>query len=176
MTAFVKVAVHQQQALSSGLPRALQAEFDILASQSCLRPAEAERALRQRLEESGNLGWTIRRGDRVRPDSCVSPGFNPADRVFVLIPVTRLEIRKGLEGVRDELLRRCLSKDAAVAFLKGVLRELGEPRAEIRTDGPVTIPFEGAEAARRHVASGCYVYSGVGWNDEGLPVYALGGQ
>jgi hypothetical protein len=177
LTAFVRAAAHQREAVESGVPPQLQATVErLLDNRSCMPLAEAERVLPARLEDAGYGQWTIKRGAGVAADGCISVGFSLVDRKLVLIPVVRLEVRQAMDGARDELLRTCLGRDAAVAFLRSVLRDLGEPDARIRTDGPIIIPVEGEEAARRHVASGCYVYSGVLWDAEGEPVYAIGGQ
>jgi hypothetical protein len=177
LTVFAKVAARQQDSADGGFPPALQAAVtEVFQGQSCLTYATAESALRARLAGSGYASWAITRGGGVSSDGCVSAGIDLVRHVLVLIPASRLEVREALKEIRGELLRTCLQRDAAIEHLRVVLRNLGEPEPEVRTDGPITIPVAGADEAKRHVEAGCYVYSGVIWTAAGEPVYFLGGK
>jgi len=177
LTVFAKVASHQQAVADRGVPPALQAAInEVLDGHRCTTPHNAENALRVRLSGSDYASWTITRRDGLRSDGCVSAGIDIARHALILIPVSRPEVREALQEVRRDLLLTCFQREAAVGYVQTILRGLGEPQPDIRTDGPVTVPVDGADEANRYVKGGCYIYSGILWNEVGEPVYLLGGN
>jgi hypothetical protein len=171
------LAAPRETPAAGGVPTALQAAVDsVFEGRSCVAPGEAEAAIRARLIGSDYASWTITSTGTLPSAGCVVAGFDLVERVIVLVRVARLEVRQVMEDVRHELLRTCLQRDAAIEYLRGVLRALGEPDPEIRTDGPITFPVAAEEETRRHIEAGCYLYSGAIWNDAGDPVYLLGGE
>jgi hypothetical protein len=147
-----------------------------LARQSCTSPAAAVPAMRSALDAAGFVDWTVQSGRPVRNAVCVTATIHQERREVLLIPALRPEVRSALDELTEDLYVRCLDRDAAVALVTTTLRTAGEVDFEIRTNGPVTAPVDRREQIAAHVAAGCWIYAGTGWQADGMRLYYVSGK
>jgi hypothetical protein len=148
----------------------------VIRPSDCVPPATAAGRLRASLDASSFADWTVLWGGGVGVSGCISVGFNTIDRRLVLIPTARPEVKEAMEEVRQDLLARCLGEEGAIEAVASALSRIGEHDPAIRTDGPVVFQVSQKDQVISHVAAGCFVYSGMSWTAEGVPVYWVGGS
>lgn len=88
----------------------------------------------------------------------------------------RPEIKREVDGVVDELLRRCLDRDQAERLLRDALASAGASNFELRTDGSEAGPIAREAEVHAHFEAGCWIYSASGWRADGTPIYVIGGK
>jgi hypothetical protein len=147
----------------------------ILPEGRCVTAREAVDTIRGTLDDTGRQDWVIS-SSGVQAGGCVGAGISASDKRIVLTPAARPEVAKALQGVAQQLMSQCLGRQEATQLLDSVLTGLGEEHSEIRSDGPLLAPIAEKDTVLRHVASGCYVYSSMGWSPDGLPMYFISGQ
>lgn len=103
-------------------------------------------------------------------------GLLTSKKAVLLVPIARPEVASAIQSVADELLHRCLGKDAAIELLSSVLRANNVNEFSISTDGPVAYPMGQDAAVATHLVAGCYIYSGSSRDGDGRPVYYISGQ
>jgi hypothetical protein len=144
---------------------ALETALAEVFAPDCLSPADARTAVRARLDGLGYGDWDIQSSEGPWADSarCASYGIVVPDHLIVLVGWAGRDVARALAGVRDELMRRCLGKDEAIAFVTSVLAGIGRTDITVTADppGPKAVPADQSEAYEAHVAAGCYVYSGI---------------
>jgi len=152
---------------------------DIFADQDCINAAEANGLIRAELDAIGYAGWTIESQSGADSARCVGAGVIGAHHVVALFPGTGQALADALEAAGDELLRQCLNREEAIAFLSSVVTAAGETDFTIHADplGPEGAPTDQYEAYERHAAEGCYVrVPMVGRDEEGRAMYYLWGD
>jgi hypothetical protein len=158
-------------------PAPLQQAIDaIFAEGRCVTGTEATEAIDARLTALGYADWRIESRPSVQPDGCVAAGFVATEKRIVLLPASGPTVAEALEGAAAALMNECLGKEEAIEFISSVLTGLGQSDFTISTDGPLAYPEGQEEAVRTHIASGCFVYSAMGWDAEGRPVYYISGS
>lgn len=149
----------------------------------CVTRDEAVRRLRAGLDALGLSDWGISTGSGTLDGArCVTFGASPDMKAIVLLGAMDLDARKAvkaMEGVADELMRRCLGEDEARNLVSSALDNLGVTGWSIRTNGPLgppqVAPIGREEAVRSHIANGCFVYSGAQRDPDGSTVYYISG-
>lgn len=152
----------------------VQAAVDPLFTGPCKTADNAIGEVRDQLDTIGYASWTIE--SRAAANECVAPGIDVSTQTVILVPVDRPEVGAAMEGAAEELMTRCLGERAAIEFVSSVLSGVGVADFDIRTDGPFAYPTGKEEAVRKHVAAGCFVYSGSGRDPDGKPVYYISGN
>lgn len=148
----------------------------IFADGRCVTLSEAQTSVRATLDSLGHNDWTISEGGGVRATGCVGAGISTSARRIILIPSARPDVSQALQVAAKELMSQCLGKEAATSLIASLLADLGETDWEIRSDGPLTAPISEKDAVLKRVASGCYVYSGMGWRPNGQSIFFISGQ
>lgn len=77
--------------------------------------------------------------------------------------------------VIDRLMADCHTLEEATAVVAAAARANGTERWSVRTDGPFSYPVGQRDIVVDHVKNGCYVYSGAGWDGDGVPIFFLAG-
>lgn len=85
------------------------------------------------------------------------------------------DARNAATTVTDQLMADCYGRAAAIDLVKSSMVAASATGFTVRTDGPFAYPMDQADAVRRHVADGCYVYSGTGTDANGSRVFYLSG-
>jgi hypothetical protein len=147
-----------------------------LSPTRCLSPTAAIGTMRSALDTAGYRDWALHAGTDVKSTACVTATIDGSTRQVILVPALRPEVRTKLQSVTEALYRRCLTKEAAIAYVDSALNAVGETDYEIRTDGPVTAPIDRKEEVFQHVDEGCWIYSGTGWTQEGRRLYYVVGK
>jgi hypothetical protein len=150
---------------------------DVFANSDCITAAVARPAIQARLDRLGRGGWTIQERPGAATARCVAAVAFSEDRMILLLPAAGEAVSKAMEGVGSELLTRCLNREAAIAYVSSVLSSLGVADVAVRIDpaahaGPTALIDE----YERHVAAGCYVYSGYQHDADGKPYVVLWGH
>jgi len=91
------------------------------------------------------------------------------------VPPVMPDVARAMAGVRDLTMAECLDKKEVTQLIAAALGKAGVTDWSIATDGPVAHPIGEGEAMSQHLAAGCYVYSGSGWDADGRPVIYLAG-
>jgi hypothetical protein len=149
---------------------------EVLAEEDCLPPDRAEAAIKASLVELGFKGWDVTPAPGARDANCVSAWIDTVGQEIHLSMALHPDLKLGLEGVADLLLRECLTKDEAADLVRSVLISAGEEGWELRTDGGIAGPSDRKEEIRQHVADGCWIYAGTGWTADGTRLYWIGGR
>lgn len=158
-------------------PAALQEAVDsIFAEGRCVTSAEAAESINAQLADLGYRDWVIGSGPGVQADDCVAAGLVAAAKRIILVPASGPEVAVALQGLATTLMNECLGKEEATSFISSVLTGLGQTEFTISTDGGLAYPEGQEQAVRAHIASGCFVYSAMGWDPDGRPVYYISGQ
>lgn len=161
----------------SGPPTGIsEAVGELWSSEECITARTARQTLRTGLDGSGHADWTVTMDPGVTLDDCVAPTIDASTEQIRLSPALRPEVRGALERVADELLERCLGREDAAELVSSTLAGLGETEWELRSDGPIGGPIDRLEEIERHVAAGCFIYSGTGLTPDGHRLYFIGGR
>lgn len=143
------------------LERALASTFD---RNGCLDANAARRAVRNDLDGLGYDDWTIAARQGAGQARCVAAAVDASHHEVLLLPATGGDLIRALDGVRAELLERCLDREGAMRLVRSVLVSMhvdDEWRVRADPDGPRPVPIGPAgEAVQRHAAEGCYVLAG----------------
>ena len=142
----------------------------------CVTGAQAMDAVQGQLGALEFGDWTVALGQGASLEGCVAPGFATSERTIVLVPVDHPDVVAALESVRGELMSRCFNEQEARALLSTTLAGVGASDGEIRTDGPLAYPEGERDAVLKHVAAGCFVFSGSGRSPDGPVYYISGGE
>ena len=131
----------------------------IFADRDCINAAAASGLIRAELDALGYAGWGIESWSGADDARCVGAGVIGDHHVVALFPGTGQELADALEAAGDELLRQCLDRDEAIAYLSSVITAAGETEFTVEADpwGPEGAPTDQYEAYERHAAEGCYV-------------------
>lgn len=166
-----------QRFLFADVPQpALEAALEeVFAQSDCVTATDAKDAIRARLDALGYAGWEIESSGAVEHARCVAAGLVTTEHLVILLPAAGRDVAEAVAGVREELMRRCLGKDEATQLISSVLTSLGVTDFSVRAAGPQGAPIGQEEAVRSHVAAGCFVYSGMGWDADGHANYYLWG-
>lgn len=167
-----------QRLLFPDVPQpALEAALEEVFASGCVTATDATDAIRARLDASGFTGWGIESRPGAAQARCVAAGLVTPEHVVILLPAAGRDVAEAMAGVAEELMRRCLGKDEATQLVSSVLTSLGATDFSVRADpwGPQAAPIGQEEAVRSHVAAGCFVYSGMGWDAGGHAKYYLWG-
>ncbi len=157
-------------------PPSLQGAIDdIFRGGSCVTGAEATQRISGDLAALGYDDWVIEPRPGAEPDRCVIAGFVPTLKQVVLLPASGPTVAAAMQSVAATLMSECLGKEEATQFVASVLSGVGETDFTISTDGPLAYPSGQGDAVRSHIASGCFVYSSMGWDADGRPVYYISG-
>lgn len=115
----------------------------------------------------------------------VVPSAPPDACLRWVIDAVRMEVRfvagltdrsrRVLERTSEDLLRECYAEDGAVDLLRERLAGSGIVDPVVRTDGPRGGPVDRYDEVMRHLASGCFVYAGLGWTPRGVQIFYLAG-
>lgn len=130
----------------------------------------------------GSGGVKSALGERIlRPGAALLALFLVASIVLVALATStsarqELSTRPDINiDVIDQLMAQCLSLDEATALIGGAARANGLANWSVRTDGPFSYPVGQRDVVVDHVRGGCYVYSGAGFDGQGVPVFYLAG-
>jgi hypothetical protein len=141
----------------------------------CVGVAEARTTIRGRLDALGFADWVIETRDGAENSRCVTAAPAGDSRAVYLIPSMGGDVAKAIDQVAGELMRQCLGKEKALAFVAAALRNTGATRWSIRTDGPLMTPIGQEDAVLKHIADGCFVYSGSQTESDGSRVFYIVG-
>jgi hypothetical protein len=170
------VAVAGVRAFTDETPPPLQrAIADLFGGGRCVTGIEASVSIKAELAALGYEDWVVEARPGAGPEDCVAAGFVASMRKVVLVPVSGPTVAKALEGIEGTLMRECYDKDQATEFINSTLAGLGETNFSITTEGPFAYPLGQHEEVTAHIAAGCYVYSGMGWDADGRPMYIIHG-
>ena len=135
---------------------------------ACLDRGEAMALIRERLEVLGLSNWTIRSDDRIREARCVGAAPIGDNHEVLLLPSMGGNVATALDALRDELMRRCATRDEAVGHLRALLVDGGvtEPKVGVRSELRV-VPIDSADAYIKHFQDGCALYSDAQFDDVG---------
>ena len=176
LTIGATVAVAGVSLFDDETPPSLQGAIDdIFRGGRCVTGAEATLRISDDLAALGYNDWVIESRPGAEPDRCVVAGFVPTRKQVVLLPASGPTVAAAMQGVAATLMSECLNKDEATALVTSVLSGVGETDFTISTDGPLAYPSGQGDAVRSHIASGCFVYSAMGWDADGRPVYYISG-
>jgi hypothetical protein len=164
--------------LEGGLPSShadprVQQILDEQFNGPCVTSATATRELNYSLHEAGFDEWQVT--SRAEESDCVAGGLDPSTSTIILFTVQGPGVTEAMNGVRADLMDRCLGRTEAIEYISSVLQSAGVEDFEVRTDGPFAFPLADQDAVRAHVADGCYVYSLSGHSAGGTPTYYLSG-
>lgn len=149
---------------------------EVFAGSGCHVAAEAEVALRSRLDASGLRVWSVKRRAGIKDGDCVGGFVMTAEHTIRLDPVVRPEVREALAQAWEYLMTNCLDEHDATEYITATLVGLGEAGFAVRVDGPVAAPPDRFDEAVTHAKQGCFLYSGLGWTETGQAVYFLAGS
>ncbi len=152
---------------------------DVFAERDCIDAGEASDLIRGELDALGYADWMIELRSNADNARCVGAGVIGEHHVIALFPGTGQELAHALEAAGDELLRQCLDREEAIAYLSSVVTAAGDTNFTIQADpwGPEGAPTDQYEAYERHAAQGCYVrVPMVGRDEEGRATYYLWGD
>lgn len=138
----------------------------------CLVADEAIGRIRAAIDAAGMAAWTIRAAPGAASATCVGEGIDADNHTIVIMPGVGAAAA-ALDDVAARLMSGCLDRQQATQLLLSTVRGAGVEHAQIRTDGPLAWPDNQRDAVRRHLASGCTVFSGSGHDEAGHPVYYL---
>jgi hypothetical protein len=148
---------------------------DLFAGGRCVTQREASTKIGQDLEALGYDEWVIESRPGAVQGACVAAGLVPDLKRVVLVPASGPTVSEALENIRSAMMSECFDEEEATDLIRSTLSGLGQADVTILTDGPLAVPNGQEEAVRTHVASGCYVYSGMGWDANGQPMYFVNG-
>jgi hypothetical protein len=155
-------------------PEALAATLDgVFTSGSCLTPSEAHNAVRRALDRLRLDEWSAISSRPLASSACVGVSINAEAQQVVLLPGVSLAVRAALEGLANQLLTECHDLQSATFVARGRLAQAGETTWEVRGDGPLGGPVDRFEEVMQHLDAGCVVFSGIGWNEEGVRILYL---
>ena len=149
---------------------------EVLADDGCVTVAEATAPIRARLDALGHANWAIDARPGTEDSRCVAAVVFGSGQV-VLLPAAGEEVSRALEGLWDALMSQCLGREDATALVSSTLTGLGVTDFSVNAQpgGSYGVPMGQEDAAREHIAAGCYVYAGLSWDEAGHPTYSLAG-
>jgi hypothetical protein len=157
-------------------PAPLTAAIDSLTDPDrCLRAADADAAVYDKLRSLRMTGWTTTRDPGVRDDTCVAPYVDTSVNHVVLVRTERPETREALSAFAERSYRDCLTQAQAMDAVSAILDKFHETAWTLRTDGPVGGPLDRLDAIVEHVRKGCWIYSGTGSTADGQRLYYIAG-
>lgn len=142
----------------------------------CVDIAEARTTIRGRLDALGFSNWVIETRDGAENSRCVTAAPAGDSHAVYLIPSMGGDVAKAMDRVAAELMRQCLRRDDAIAFVAAALNRAGATNWRIATDGPLMTPIGQEDAVHKHIADGCFVYSGSQSQSDGSRVFYLAGR
>jgi hypothetical protein len=149
----------------------------VFGDDQCVGAETAAAEVRAMLDTLGRSEWTIVRGAGAEGATCVGASIDSEARQVVLLMALSPAVREGIDGVAEQLLQECRSRDEAVQLVESVAGVSGDEAWEVRTDGSQSYgPAGRIDEINRHVEQGCWIYAGTGWTAEGLRVYWVGGK
>lgn len=158
-------------------PAALEAALNKgFAGDDCVPASSARERISRLLRGLDLAAWRIEAAPGSDSARCVGPAMDTVQQRVLLLPTMPAELRAELDSLGEALREECLSEEGADSRLRSVLTEAGELDFVIRHDGPVGAPLDAVEEAEAHVAAGCWVYSGTGFDDDGRRVFFLAGR
>ena len=144
---------------------------------ACLSRAEATTLFRSRLDALGLKDWTIRADDRIKEARCVTGAPIGDDQEVLLIASMGGDVSHALDQVSADLLKRCLSRNEAVALVRSTLIGLGVAAPKIEVGGIRNTPVgDAGDAYIKHVKDGCYVYGGAQFDEVGNYTWFISGS
>jgi hypothetical protein len=171
------VAVAGVRAFTDETPSPLQRAIDdLFGAGRCVTGDEATANINAELVALGYADWVVEPRPGAGPDDCVAAGFVASKRQVVLVPVSGPAVARGLEGIAETLMNECFDRDQAEEFITSTLTGLGVTDFTITTEGPLDYPLGQQEEVSAHIAAGCYVYSGMGRDADGRPIYIIHGR
>jgi hypothetical protein len=157
-------------------PTDLEQAVNEVFGSGCISASEAEDGVETRLTELGYSDWHVSRGAGVRVDGCVSAMIDTVNRQVRLLMALRPQVKAALYHAANRLLDECMSQEEATSLVSSVLADLDELRWEIQSTGLVGGPLNRLDEVERHVAAGCWVYTGTGWTADGTRLFYIGGK
>jgi len=157
-------------------PPELEARVTSLFSEDrCVTPTDAEDQINSILAELGHAEWSVAFGTGAADTECVGAGIDTETRRVLLVMALSPEVREGLDAVREQSYRECRTQEDAAALVESVLIEAGLEDWRVES-GSLSVPTDRAEEIERHVANGCWVYSGTGWRADGTRIFWIAGD
>lgn len=158
-------------------PRLEAALGEVFADQNCLSAADARPAIQAKLDALGYADWDIVARPGADTAQCTAAGVLVTGHSVLLFPAAGRDLANALESLGAELLDRCLDRTDAMALVSSVLISRGVTDFAVRADpwGPQGGPIDLIDVYYAHVANGCFVYVGMGWDAGGKPEYYLWG-
>ena len=156
-------------------PPGLEDAVVTIADRPCITADELDRALAARVRDLGYSDWRITRATNADATGCATASLRSSQRIIQIEPALRPEVRVALEHLADQMVDRCLTRSEAVELVTTTLDNVGETNWTLRTDGPRGGPANRQEEIRRRLEAGCFLYGGMGWNEDGSRVYLIGG-
>lgn len=142
----------------------------------CPNEAEARAIVTERLSALGLADWTIRL-DRQSLAAAECVGFGPIGDTHqvMLMPNMGARVNEAWEGLKVELLARCLDRTQALDLLRTTLEAAGVRDPSVAVVGVRITPSDEQEkqAYLKHVADGCVVVSDAQSDQNGRYTWSL---
>lgn len=150
----------------------------VFAEADCVPASVARPAIEARLADLGRSGWTIELRPGAESAACVAAVAFSDERTILLLPAAGEAVSRAMQGLASDLLSQCLDRQQATDYTRGVLDGLGLESTGIWIDPAAhTAPSGSIDEYERHVAAGCYVYSGYQHDAaDGKPFVVLWGR
>lgn len=150
----------------------------VFAQADCVPASAARPAIEARLADLGRSGWTIELRPGAASAACVAAVAFSDERTILLLPAAGEAVSRAMQVLANDLLSQCLDRQQATDYTRGVLDGLGLESTAIRIDPAAhTAPSGSIDEYERHVAAGCYVYSGYQHDAaDGAPFVVLWGR
>lgn len=164
-----------QIAADAAAEERLDADLGRAMAGGCISFIEARSLVRERLDALGYAGWRIETRDGAEKSRCVGAAVVGDDHLIILLPSMGADVAAAMDGVRAELMRSCLDRAEATRLISSTLAKLGVTGWSVGDDGRLVVPIGQEEAVRRHIAQGCFVYSGSQSTPDGGRAFYISG-
>lgn len=148
----------------------------LFSEDECITAESAASKVQASLRELGYDEWSVIRGPGASGNACVGASIDAETGQVILLMALAPDLRASLDELRDRLLDECHSKDEAADLVRSLLTEHGLQGWELRVGGRINVPSERNDEAMRHIAAGCWIYSGTGWTEDGTRLFWVGGD
>jgi hypothetical protein len=144
---------------------------------ACSSVSDVTSSIRDRLDAHGFADWSIRPAAGVGTAPCLAATYFASEHAVLLLPALGEAGSEAVHAAGDELLASCYRRSDAIALISSVVRSIGITNFRVAADpwGPQGGPIDQIEAYKAHVAAGCFVYVGLGYEEGGQSIYYLWG-
>lgn len=159
-------------------PRLEAALAEIFAGSDCLSAAATQPRIEARMTALGYGGWTVALRPGAESAACVFPGVISPLHEVALFATGGKELADALQQDARILEEKCLNRAQAFGLISSTVKSIGtEATFKVSADpwGPEGGPIDKFEFYQQHVAAGCFVYVGLGRDEQGVAEFFLWG-